>query len=90
MGLIKPTLEYGDLADVDMIIEAVPGIMNLKIQVFLDLEKSTRPEVPICTKTSCLNIDDVAEVLEGPTRVRGCHFFSPANVMQLLENVRAG
>mmetsp|Transcript_13518 Transcript_13518/g.27299 ORF Transcript_13518/g.27299 Transcript_13518/m.27299 type:complete len:659 (+) Transcript_13518:2-1978(+) len=88
MGLIKPTTSYGDLADVDAVIEAVPEIMDLKQQVFRDLEKSLRPDALIWTNTSGLNIDEIASVLKDPSRVMGCHFFSPANVMQLLENVR--
>jgi len=88
MGLITPTLKYEDFGDVDMVIEAVPEIMDLKKQVFLDMEKHTKPDALICTNTSGLNIDDIACVLKDPSRVMGCHFFSPANVMQLLENVQ--
>ncbi|CAE7667588.1 ehhadh [Symbiodinium sp. CCMP2592] len=88
MSLLKPTLDYADFKDVDMVIEAVPEIMDLKKQVFLDIEKNTKPDALICTNTSGLNIDDIAAVLKDPSRVMGTHFFSPANVMQLLENVR--
>lgn len=88
IGLIKPTLKYEDFGDVDMVIEAVPEIMDLKKQVFLEMEKHCRPDALICTNTSGLNIDDISVVLKDPSRVMGCHFFSPANVMQLLENVR--
>jgi len=88
MSLITPTLDYKDFGDVDMVIEAVPEIMDLKKQVFLDMEANMRPDAMICTNTSGLNINDIASVLKDPTRVMGCHFFSPANVMQLLENVR--
>jgi len=88
VGLLKPTLDYADFKDVDMVIEAVPEIMSLKKEVFLDLEKAMPPGAPICTNTSGLNIDDIAAVLKDPSRVMGCHFFSPANVMQLLENIR--
>ncbi|CAK0800671.1 unnamed protein product, partial [Prorocentrum cordatum] len=88
IDLIKPTLKYEDFSDVDMVIEAVPEIMDLKKQVFLDMEKHMRPDAFICTNTSGLNIDDIASVLKDPSRVMGCHFFSPANVMQLLENIR--
>ena len=62
--------------------------MDLKKEVFLDIEKNTKPDALICTNTSGLNIDDIAAVLKDPTRVMGTHFFSPANVMQLLENIR--
>lgn len=88
LGLVQPTLKFEDFADVDMVIEAVPEIMELKKQVFTDMEKHLRPDALICTNTSGLNIDDIASVLKDPSRVMGCHFFSPANVMQLLENVR--
>eukprot|EP00933_Yihiella_yeosuensis_P035165 TRINITY_DN28647_c0_g1_i1.p1 TRINITY_DN28647_c0_g1~~TRINITY_DN28647_c0_g1_i1.p1 ORF type:complete len:785 (-),score=236.62 TRINITY_DN28647_c0_g1_i1:185-2464(-) len=87
-GLIKPTLDYADFGDCDMVIEAVPEIMELKKQVFLDMEKHMRPDAFICTNTSGLNIDDIASVIKDPSRVMGCHFFSPANVMQLLENIQ--
>jgi len=88
VGLIKPTLDYADFGDVDIVIEAVPEIMDLKKQVFLDMEKTMRPDALICTNTSGLNINEIAGVLKDPSRVMGCHFFSPANVMQLLENIR--
>lgn len=87
-SLLKPTLDFADFKDVDMVIEAVPEIMDLKKQCFLDIEANTKPDCLICTNTSGLNIDDIAAVLKDPTRVMGTHFFSPANVMQLLENVR--
>eukprot|EP00913_Durusdinium_trenchii_P004082 g3783.t1 len=57
MSLIKPTLDYADFKDVDMVIEAVPEIMELKKEVFLDIEKNTKPDALICTNTSGLNID---------------------------------
>merc|ERR1719198_1802812 len=62
--------------------------MDLKKEVFLAIEKHTKPDAFICTNTSGLNIDDIACVLKDPSRVMGCHFFSPANVMPLLENIR--
>merc|ERR1719247_4085303 len=88
MGLLKPTLNYEDFKDVDMIIEAVPEIMPLKKEVFLALDKHCKPDALICTNTSGLNIDEIAAVIKDPSRVMGTHFFSPANVMQLLDNVR--
>merc|ERR1712187_457088 len=59
-----------------------------KKEEFLALEKACKQDCYICTNTSGLNIDEIAAVLKDPSRVMGCHFFSPANVMQLLENVR--
>jgi len=88
LALVRPTLRYEDLADVDAVVEAVPEIMELKQQVFRDLDKHCRPDAFLWTNTSGLNIDEIATVLKDPSRVMGCHFFSPANVMQLLENVR--
>eukprot|EP00927_Polykrikos_kofoidii_P071249 TRINITY_DN67544_c0_g1_i1.p1 TRINITY_DN67544_c0_g1~~TRINITY_DN67544_c0_g1_i1.p1 ORF type:complete len:576 (-),score=111.95 TRINITY_DN67544_c0_g1_i1:170-1771(-) len=88
MALIKPTLDYEEFSDVDLVIEAVPEIMELKKQVFLELERACRPDCIICTNTSGLDIDEIAGALKDSTRVMGCHFFSPANVMQLLENVK--
>jgi len=88
VSLVTPTLMYEDFGDVDMVIEAVPEIMDLKKSVFLDMEKHMRPDALICTNTSGLNINDIAAVLKDPSRVMGCHFFSPANVMQLLENIQ--
>merc|ERR1719510_1944263 len=61
--------------------------MELKQEVFRDLEKHCRPDALLLSNTSGLNIDDIAAVLKDPSRVMGCHFFSPANVMQLLENI---
>mmetsp|Transcript_11728 Transcript_11728/g.31657 ORF Transcript_11728/g.31657 Transcript_11728/m.31657 type:complete len:755 (+) Transcript_11728:54-2318(+) len=88
MALIKPTLAYEDFADCDIIVEAVPEIMSLKKEVFEALDRHTKPDALICTNTSGLNIDDIASTLRDPSRCMGTHFFSPANVMQLLENVR--
>lgn len=87
-GLIKPTLDYKDFADVDMVIEAVPEIMSLKKEVFTELGKVLKKDAILCTNTSGLDIDEIATAFPDPTRVMGAHFFSPANVMQLLENVR--
>ncbi|CAE8736183.1 unnamed protein product [Polarella glacialis] len=88
MALVTPTLNYEDFKDVDMVIEAVPEIIDLKKQVFLDMENHMRPDAMICTNTSGLDINEIAGVLKDPSRVMGCHFFSPANVMQLLENIQ--
>ncbi|CAD7955482.1 unnamed protein product [Amoebophrya sp. A25] len=88
MGLLTPTLDYNDLKDVDIIIEAVPEIMSLKKEVFTELSKVCRKDCLVCTNTSGLNIDEIAAVYPHSEKVMGTHFFSPANVMQLLENVR--
>jgi len=88
LSLITPTIDYADLKDVDMIIEAVPEIMPLKKEVFTELGKVCKPECFVCTNTSGLDIDEIAQSYPRPEKVMGTHFFSPANVMQLLENVR--
>lgn len=88
MSLYKPTLDYADFKDCDMIIEAVPEIMSLKKEVFTELGKVLPSHCIVCTNTSGLDIDEIATAFPDPTRVMGAHFFSPANVMQLLENVR--
>merc|ERR1719277_2496122 len=88
MSLITPTIEYKDLADVDIVIEAVPEIMDLKKQVFTELAKVLKRDCMVCTNTSGLDIDEIATAYPYPEKVMGTHFFSPANVMQLPENVR--
>merc|ERR1719469_1681695 len=62
--------------------------MSLKKEVFKEIDAHTRPDALICTNTSGLDIDEIAGTLKDPSRCMGTHFFSPANVMQLLENVR--
>ncbi|CAD7966879.1 unnamed protein product [Amoebophrya sp. A120] len=88
MSLLHPTLDYKDLKDVDIIIEAVPEIMPLKKEVFKELGKVCKKDCLVCTNTSGLDIDEIAAAYSYPEKVMGTHFFSPANVMQLLENVR--
>jgi len=88
LDLLTPTLEYGPLGSCDIIIEAVPEIMSLKKEIFTELGKVVGPDTLVCTNTSGLNIDEIAESIPNPSRVMGTHFFSPANVMQLLENVQ--
>lgn len=88
MSLITPTLDYSALRDVDIIIEAVPEIMSLKKEVFTELGKVCKKDCLVCTNTSGLDIDEIATAYPHPEKVMGTHFFSPANVMLLLENVR--
>jgi len=88
-GLIQPTLDYADLADCDMIIEAVFENMELKKKIFRTLNDVCKPECILATNTSTLDIDEIAAVVDRPDKVIGMHFFSPANVMRLLENIRA-
>ena len=88
MALIKPTLSYNDLKDVDLVIEAVFEDMAIKKEVFNKLDEVCKPGAILASNTSYLNIDDIATATRRPDDVMGMHFFSPANVMRLLENVR--
>ncbi|MEZ0121043.1 MAG: 3-hydroxyacyl-CoA dehydrogenase NAD-binding domain-containing protein [Candidatus Reddybacter sp.] len=88
MALIEPTLSYDDIKDVDMVIEAVFENMDVKKQVFKKLDIVCRPGAILATNTSTLDVDEIASVTGRPEDVIGMHFFSPANVMRLLENVR--
>ena len=88
LGLITPTLDYGDFTGVDMVVEAVFEGMALKKQVFGELDRVCRPGAILASNTSTLNIDEIASATTRPESVIGTHFFSPANVMRLLEIVR--
>jgi 3-hydroxyacyl-CoA dehydrogenase len=88
MGLLKPTLSLDDLADCDLIIEAVFENMDVKKEVFGKLDRIAKPGAILASNTSYLNIDEIAASTSRPQDVLGLHFFSPANVMKLLEVVR--
>ncbi len=88
MKLIRPTLTYDGFADADMVVEAVFEGMALKKQVFGELDKICKPGAILASNTSTLNIDEIAQATSRPEAVIGTHFFSPANVMRLLELVR--
>ncbi|WP_087720615.1 3-hydroxyacyl-CoA dehydrogenase NAD-binding domain-containing protein [Salinicola salarius] len=88
MALIEPTLNYSDLGDVDLVIEAVFEDMGIKKQIFGQLDKVCKPGAILASNTSTLDIDEIASATQRPQDVVGMHFFSPANVMKLLENVR--
>ncbi len=88
MVLLTPTLNLEDLADVDMVIEAVFERMDIKKEVFTKLDKIVKKGAVLATNTSYLNVDEIAAMTSRPESVIGMHFFSPANVMKLLENVR--
>ena len=88
LKLILPVLTYDAFSDVDMVIEAVFEGMALKKTVFEDLDRACRPGAILASNTSTLNIDEIAGVTSRPEAVIGTHFFSPANVMRLLEIVR--
>jgi 3-hydroxyacyl-CoA dehydrogenase len=88
LKLIKPTLSYDDFGKADMVIEAVFEGMALKKEIFGELDRVCKPGAILASNTSTLNIDEIASATKRPQSVIGTHFFSPANVMRLLEIVR--
>jgi 3-hydroxyacyl-CoA dehydrogenase len=88
MALITPTTSYDGFDQVDIVVEAVFENMDLKKATFADLGKVTRADCVLASNTSTLNIDEFAKASGRPGQVIGHHFFSPANVMKLLEIVR--
>jgi len=88
MGLIKGSTRYEDFATVDLVIEAVFEDMALKQKIFKELDRVTKPGAILATNTSTLDINVIAAATKRPQDVVGLHFFSPANVMRLLEIVR--
>jgi 3-hydroxyacyl-CoA dehydrogenase len=89
MALITPSLSMDDFATVDLVVEAVFERMDIKKEVFAKLDSICKPGAIMATNTSYLNIDEIASATTRPASVIGMHFFSPANVMKLLEVVRA-
>jgi 3-hydroxyacyl-CoA dehydrogenase len=89
MSMITGSLALDALNDVDLVIEAVFERMDVKKDVFTKLDAICKPGAVLATNTSALNIDEIASVTERPESVIGLHFFSPANVMRLVEVVRA-
>jgi 3-hydroxyacyl-CoA dehydrogenase len=85
LALITPTLDYALLSDVDLVIEAVFESMDVKRQVFETLDGVIRQGAILASNTSALNLNDIANFTRRPQDVIGLHFFSPANVMRLLE-----
>jgi len=88
MNLITPTLTYEDLSDVDMVVEAVYENLDLKQEIFRSLDAHTNENAILASNTSGLDIDAIASATNRPEKVVGTHFFSPANIMKLLEVVR--
>jgi len=88
MALITPTLSYDGLKDCDVVIEAVFETMEVKEAVFKKLDAVAKPGAILATNTSGLDVNQIASYTKRPQDVIGMHFFSPANVMKLLENVR--
>ncbi len=88
MALIHPQLTYDGFGEADLIIEAVFEGMELKKQVFAEIDKIAKPDSVLATNTSTLDIDQIAASTSRPEKVIGLHFFSPAHVMRLVEIVR--
>src|SRR6202034_2157799 len=88
LALIRPASDYAALAGADIVIEAVLEDLKLKQEVFRQLDRTAAPGAILATNTSSLDIDAIASVTSRPEQVVGTHFFSPANIMKLLENVR--
>ena len=88
MGALTPTLSFDDLADCDLIIEAVYENMDVKKDIFTRLDQIAKQGAILASNTSYLDIDEIAAVTGRPQDVLGMHFFSPANIMKLLEVVR--
>jgi 3-hydroxyacyl-CoA dehydrogenase len=88
LGLITPTLQYEPLRDVDLVVEAVFESLEIKRKVFERLDEIVKQGAILASNTSTLNLDAIAQFTKRPQDVIGLHFFSPANVMRLLEVVR--
>jgi 3-hydroxybutyryl-CoA dehydrogenase len=88
-GRITPTLEYSDLADCDLVIEAITEDLDTKLQMWRDVDEVVKDGATFATNTSSLPVAEQAEATSRPERFLGLHFFNPAQVMPLLEVVRA-
>ena len=87
-GLVTSSLNYSDVSDCDIVIEAVYENLELKHEIFKTLDQHVKPEAILASNTSGLDIDSIASVTSRPDKIVGTHFFSPANIMRLLEVVR--
>ncbi len=88
MALLRTTLSYADIAQADLVIEAVFEDMGVKEKVFKELDRVMKPGAMLASNTSTLDLNQIARFTKRPQDVIGMHFFSPANVMKLLEVVR--
>jgi len=88
MGLITGTTDFNAIKDADIVIEAVFEEMPIKKEVFAKLDGLAKPDAVLASNTSTLDVNEIASATKRPESVIGMHFFSPANVMRLLENVR--
>ena len=87
-GLVSSSLDYKDVSDCDIVIEAVYENLELKHEIFKSLDEHVKSDAILASNTSGLDIDSIASVTKRPEKVVGTHFFSPANIMRLLEVVR--
>jgi 3-hydroxybutyryl-CoA dehydrogenase len=86
---IQPTLDYSDLADCDLVVEAITEDLPMKLEMWKEVDGIAKPEAYFATNTSSLSVADQAAATSRPERFFGLHFFNPAQVMPLLEVVRA-
>ena len=89
LGRITPTLEYGDLADCDLVIEAITEDLGKKLEMWKEVDGIVKDDAHLATNTSSLAVADQADATKRPEKVIGLHFFNPPQVMPLLEVVRA-
>jgi 3-hydroxybutyryl-CoA dehydrogenase len=87
-GRIRGTLEYADLGDCDLVIEAITESLPLKLEMWREVDQLVKPEAVFATNTSSLPVIDQAAVTKRPERFVGLHYFNPAQVMKLVEVVR--
>jgi 3-hydroxybutyryl-CoA dehydrogenase len=88
-GRITPTLDYGDLADCDLVIEAIIEDLDRKLEMWREVDSLVKDDAFLATNTSSLSVETQADATKRPERVIGLHFFNPPQVMPLLEVVRA-
>jgi 3-hydroxybutyryl-CoA dehydrogenase len=89
LGRLTLTTDVSDLAECDLVIEAIVEELEPKRELFAELDRITRPDAVLATNTSALSVSQIAEATEHPERVVGMHFFNPAPVLPLVEVVRA-
>ena len=89
LARLTPSTDLADLADCDLVIEAVLEELKLKCELFAELDRLTPPDAVLATNTSALSVAEIAEATDRPERVVGMHFFNPAPVLPLVEIVRA-
>jgi 3-hydroxybutyryl-CoA dehydrogenase len=89
LGRISPSSELAHAFDADLVIEAIPERLDLKLELFRTLDSSTRPDALLATNTSALSVTEIAAATSRPERVCGLHWFNPAPVLPLVEVVRA-